>query len=66
MRKVGFTLYIDGKNVTMSGEFHQWGIESEELNDGILTNTVAIIECEEDGVKKVYTPLARNVIFLTD
>lgn len=49
------------ENDTVFGMFHQWGLESEEYEDGGLSWTVAIIEtC--DG--QIHTPSASRVQFL--
>lgn len=66
MRKVAFALYVDGEKTLKTGVFHQWGVKTVESDKGIVTNTVAIIECEDEKFHKIFTPCAENVVFLTD
>lgn len=43
--------------------FHQWGMESEEVMNGVLNNTVAIVELE-DG--RIVTVLPHDVKFIKE
>ena len=45
------------------GYFHQWGVNYEELRDGVGSYTVAIVELP-DG--RVIMPVADEIIFLSE
>lgn len=43
------------------GYFHQWGIDSEEVEEGVMNFTTAIVELA-DG--KIVTPVASDIKFI--
>ena len=59
-------MYVDGKWERQDfelGYFHQWGVNYEELMDGVGNYTVAIVELP-DG--RVIMPVADEIIFLSE
>lgn len=45
------------------GYFHQWGIDSEEVEEGVMNFTTAIVEFP-DG--KIVTPVASDIKFIDE
>ena len=59
-------MYVNGKWEHQDfelGYFHQWGVNYEELRDGVGNYTVAIVELP-DG--RVIMPVADEIIFLSE
>lgn len=59
-------MYVNGKWEHQDfelGYFHQWGVNYEELRDGVGSYMVAIVELP-DG--RVIMPVADEIIFLSE
>ena len=64
MRRVNAQIFKNGKWVSISGNFHQWGLDSIEESNGHCTNfSVAIIELDNGNI--VFSP-PEKVVFIND